>query len=432
MDRLASGCLGVSATTGMPGPHLLAHALLFASSVVGGSVFYQVDENALPRSVGVSTTILTEDDKCPVWFHAATGKALETQRGIDRWIEKKRARIPRPTEIDAARKLVTAYGPCAEILPLEILKAMDGGAEIFPPEAHWFLHDTTRKGTIRELPGWAAYGPHFLAYAEGVECYRDLLGNTCRRDSLYAAAAQASDAVNVNIHGWAEFSSTVKLFRKEGVERMPSFGLLMKFPALGPQPFHSDERCEYYLEFFDAVLWMRLGPGYCFQPGPEIAELLQAEVEEQRKRSNGSGISEEAANPVPMLPWNIAALLRALGGDIGVVPENSSSVAVRACRIARFIHQLHLHTMGRIFPIEGNGNIDPMAAMITDKLSVGSLTSRELTRKIHRMDAQNLRIRLEFLERKGMACRDPDGKWKLEPFEWENFADLVEPLSAES
>lgn len=432
MDRLAGGCLGVSTTTGMPPPHLLAHALLLASSVVGGSVCYRVDENALPRPVGMSATILTEDDKCPVWFHAATGKALETQRGIDRWIEKKRAEIPRPAEIDAARRLVATYGPFAEILPLEIVKAMDGGAETLPPEAHWFLHDITRKGSIRELPAWAAYGRHFLAYAEGVECYRDLLENSRRRDSLYAAAAQNSDEPAVTIHGWAEFSSVINLLRKERMERLPPFGLVMEFPPLGPQPFHSDDRCGAYLEFFEATLWIRLGSGYCFQPGPEIAEILNTEVGEQRERSKGSGTAEVIANPVPMLPWNLAALLQVLGGDIGVVPESSSSVAVRACRIARFIHQLHLHTLRRIFPIDGNGNVDSVAAMTLDKLSVRPLTPRELTRKIHRIDSQSLRIRLEFLEGKGMTCRDPDGRWKLAPFKWENFADLVKPLSAES
>jgi len=435
-DLLIAGCLNVSHTTGVPVQYLLSHALLFATAVVGGSACYRTHANQAPQLVGTPATFLSPEDVCPYWFATATGGALDLQERITARAEMKMPLGLTSTQVKEAKRLVKMHAPLRHIMPPSLQDAMVHGLPSLTPASFQFLHDV-RKGSVRKGPQLTLYGPHLLAYTEGERCYRDLLGKRLRPNSLYTAAANPSAEARVSIHGWAEFCPIKDLLRKQGVEVIPAFGFLLKVSALKEQSFVADDISGLYLRFFELILRRRIDYPMYFLPRPEIAEILNAEVQAQAERFRIGGMPEEIVNPRPMLPWNVATILWAIERNTHPDSENITALAKKACRIACFIHELHVHTLRRIFPTPDNGTTDQMDAAIVDKLSVEPLHLRALMRKLHRVGAENLRIRLGLLEENGIIGLNLSGdvgdskvKWHVRPFPAENFGDIAVRLSA--
>jgi hypothetical protein len=430
-DLLIGGCLKVSRVTGIPAQYLVSHALLFATAAVGGAACYRTHPDQAPQLVGSPATILSREDVCPHWFEAATRGALELQERITARAKSGKALGLTHAQVRSAKRLAKMHAPLQRIMPSPLQDAMIHGSSSLAPTSFQFLHDV-RNGSVRKEPALTHYGPHLLALAQGGACYRDLLGKRLQPNSLHAAAASPSAASRVTIHGWADFPVIRGLLRRQGMEVMAPFGFLLEVPAMKEQPFMTDGTWSLYLQFFHLVLEWRTGCPMYFSPEPEITEILNAGVREQAERSRSGGMPSEVANPRPMLAWNIATILWAIERSVHAYPENIRVLAERACRISRFIHELHVHTLRGIFPTLQNGTTDPMNAAIIDKLSVEPLHLRQLMRKIHRSGAEDLRNRLGFLENDGVVRRDPDGKWRVRPFPVENFADIAVSLSAET
>lgn len=435
-DILIAGCLNVTQATGVPAPYLIAHALLFATAVVGGMACYKTQADQAPQLIGTPVTLLSRDDRCPYWFAAATGGAIDLQERITSRGEIKLPLGLTPEQVKMAKRLVKAHAPLRHIMPSSLQDAMVHGLPSMKPISFQFLHDV-RKGSIRKGPPLSAYGPHLLAYAEGEACYRDLLGKRLRPNSLCRLASNPSPEARVTIHGWAEFGPMSDLLRKRGMEVIPGFGFLMGVPELSEQPFPVTDTSSLYLRFFNLILQLRVDYPKVFLPEPEVIRMLDAEVRAQAERFSIGGVEQEVVNPRPMLPWNIATVLWAIERNNRPEPEKIPELAKKACRIARFIHELHVHILRRIFPTPENGTTDAMDASIVDKLSVEPLKLRELMRKIHRSEAENLKIRLEFLEQDGVIEREPadEGgeageKWRTRAFPVGDFADIAVRLSA--
>ncbi|GAA5119540.1 hypothetical protein GCM10023212_11880 [Luteolibacter yonseiensis] len=73
-----------------------------------------------------------------------------------------------------------------------------------------------------------------------------------------------------------------------------------------------------------------------------------------------------------------------------------------------------------------DGEADPISALILDKLAVAPLQPRELARKFHRVTAQELKWRLEFLAENGKIERNGEGKWSMRDFSRLNFSRFGE------
>ena len=435
-DVLIAGCLNVAHLTGIPAPYLIGHALLFATAVVGGSACYRTQADQAPQLIGTPVTLLSADDECPYWFASATGGALDLQERLTARTEMKLPLGLRPEQVKMAKRMVKAHASLRHIMPPSLQDAMIHGLPSMTPASFQFLQDL-RNGSVRKGPPLSAYGPHLLAYAEGEACYRDLLGKRLRPNSLYAMAANPSAEAWVTIHGWTEFEPTKELLRKRGMEVIPAFGFLLGVPKLSEQAFPVADVSNLYLRFFNLILQLRIDYPKVFLPEPEVIEMLNAEVRAQAERFSIGGVDEEVINPSPMLPWNIATVLWAIEREVRPDPEKVAVLAEKACRIARFLHELHVHTLRRIFPTPENGTTDAMDASIVDKLSVEPLKLRQLMRKIHRSEAENLKIRLGFLEQDGVIERESaeEGreaveKWRVRPFPVGDFADLAIRLSA--
>lgn len=435
-DLLIAGCLNVTQVTGVPAPYLIAHALLFATAVVGGMACYKTHVDQVPQLIGTPTTLLSLDHRCPYWFAAAIGGAIDLQERIS---SQGKIKLPlglTPEQVKMAKRLVKAHAPLRHIMPSSLQDAMVHGLPSMKPVSFQFLHNV-RNGSVRKGPPLSAYGPHLLAYAEGEACYRDLLGKRLRPNSLYRLASNPSAEARVTIHGWAEFGPMTDLLRKRGMELIPGFGFLMDVPELSEQPFPVTDPSSLYLRFFNQILQLRVDYPKVFLPEPEVIGILDAEVRAQADRFSIGGVEKDVVNPRPMLPWNIATVLWAIERNTRSEPEKISELAKKACRIARFIHELHVYTLRRIYPTPKNGTTDMVDAAIVDILSVGPLKLRELMRKIHRSKAENLKIRLGFLEQNGvieLKAAEERGeagvKWRTRAFPVENFANIAVRLSA--
>lgn len=435
-DLLISGCLNVSQSAGIAAPYLIGHALLFATAVLGGSASYRTCADQAPQLIATPATLLSSDEQCPSWFSLATGEAIELQGRITRRAE---ARLPiglTPAQVKMAKRMVKANASLRHILPNSLQSAMAHGLATMTPASFQLLHDV-RNGSLREGSSLNAYGPHLIAYAEGEACYRDLIGKRWKHNSLYAAASSPSAAARVTIHGWAEFTATKSFFRKQEVESIHPFGVLLKIPGVSGNEGRAIETSSLYMRFFNLILQLRIGCPRVFMPDPEVIEILNEEVRAQAARSRLEGADIKVVNPCPMLPWNIATVLWTIERGSRSAPENIPALVEKACRIARFSHELHIHTARRIFPTSGDASSTKLDASIVDKVSVAPLQLRELMRKIHRSEAGILRSRLQILEGAGLifreesiAGRESSEKWCARPFPIGDFNDIPARMSA--
>ncbi len=432
---LIAACRNVGECTGVPAEFLFAHALLFGTVMIGGKACYRREKGQPPQIVRSPSTILTEDDRCPLWFKAAVFRAVERQQTITDRAEKLLLAQPTPRQIKTARHLKQMYAPVQDLIPDPLTRLMRTSVPKMTVPMFDFLHDVAKKGSIRRQPDANAFGSDLLALAIGHHSHADLLGKRYRPNALFAEAGDPNAASRVSIHGWAEFDPVKKLFRRTGFEPLPPFGWLLTVSAMNPPPFAQDDLSAQYRSYFDHLFTLRMSAPQTFLPEQEIVEILDAAVAEQANKVQIAGVDDSILNPHPMLPWQVATILWANErSQEHPNPENHRALAELACQVARFIHASHLHTLRRMFPTPENGSADPIDAAIVDKLAVKPLHVRELSRRFHRLPTKNLRVRLRFLAEDGIiTCGDDDEgseTWFATAFDVEKSGGFLGSLSA--
>jgi hypothetical protein len=429
---LIAACRNVGECTGVPAEFLFAHALLFGTVMIGGKACYRREKGQPPQIVRSPTTILTEDERCPVWFNAAVFRAVERQQTITDRAEKLLLAQPKPRQIKAAKRLRKMYAPVQDLIPDPLTRLMHTSVPKMTVPMFDFLHDVAEKGSVRRQPVANAFGSDLLALAIGHHSYADPLGNYYRSNSLFAEAGNPNAASRVSIHGWAEFNPMKKLMRKTGFDPLVPLGWLLTVPGVNPPPFAADHLSAQYRSYFDHLFTLRMSAPHTFLPEQEIVEILDAAVAEQANKVQIAGMDESFLNPHPMLPWQVATILWTNErSQEDPNAENHRALAELACQVARFIHASHIHTLGRIFPTPKNGSTDPIDAAIVDKLAVKPLNVRELTRGFHRLPTEKLRIRLRFLVENGIITRDEEAdSWFAPPFDIDKSGGFLGYLSA--
>jgi hypothetical protein len=429
---LIAACRNVGECTGVPAEFLFAHALLFGTVMIGGKACYRREKGQPPQIVRSPTTILTEDDHCPVWFKAAVFRAVERQQTITDRAEKLLLAQPKPRQIKNARRLKQMYAPVEDLIPDPLTCLMRTSLPKMTVPMFDFLHDVAERGSIRRQPDANAFGSDLLALAIGHRSHRDLLGKRYRPNSLFAETGNPNATSRVSIYGWVEFDPVKKLFRKTGFEPLPPFGWLLTVPGVNTPPFAQDDLSAQYRSYFDHLFMLRMSAPVTFLPEQEIVEILDAAVTEQASRVQIAGMDDPILNPHPMLPWQVATILWTNERSQEYPnPANHRSLAELACQVARFIHASHLHTLRRIFPTPENGFADPIDAAIVDKLAVKPLQVRELSRRFHSLPTENLRVRLSLLAEDGIVTRTEDDEtWFTPPFNVEKFGGFLGSLSA--
>jgi hypothetical protein len=431
---LITACRNVGECTGVPAEFLFAHALLFGTVMLGAKACYRRDKGQPPQIIRSPTTILTGDDRCPAWFETAVERAVERQQTVTDRANSFLIAQPTPKQIKTARRLKQMYGPVEDLVPDPLQRLMRTSVPKMTAPMFDFLHDVAEKGSIRRQPEASAFGSDLIALAIGHQSHVDLLGKRSRPNSLFAEAGNRSAISRVSIHGWAEFDPVKKLLRKIGFEPLPPFGWLLTLPAMTPPPFAADHLSDHYRSFFNHLFTLRMDAPHTFFPEPEIAEVLDHAVAEQ----GGVRIAEMdemLLNPHAMLPWQLATVLWSIERTHeNPQPENHRPLSELACKVARFIHAGHIHTLRRIFPTPENGTTNPVDAAIVDKLAVKPLHTRELVRQFHRLSTENLRIRLGLLAEDGILIRteDDDGSetWFTPPFDVGTGGGFLRSLSA--
>jgi hypothetical protein len=429
---LIAACRNVGHGTGVPAEFIFAHALLFGTVMIGGKACYRRERGQVPQIVRSPATILTDDERCPTWFSTAISRATERQETISKNVEKLILAEPTPKQIKTARRLKQMYAPVEDLIPDPLTRLLQTNVPTLTVPTFDFLHDVSEKGSIRRHHDLQAFGSDLLALAIGHGSYSDLLQKRYHPHSLFADAGSLNTPTRVSIHGWAEFNSVKKLFRKKGFEPLPPFGWLLTVPAMDPQPFALDQLSAHYSAYFDHLFTLRMGAPHTFLPEPKVIEILSTAVTEQASKVRLAGINETILNPHPMLPWQVATILWTIERTHeNPNPENQRPLAELACQVARFIHASHLHTLRRIFPTPENGTTDPIDAAIVDKLAVKPLHTRELARQFHRLPTENLRVRLGLLAEDGIVTRTEDDEtWFTPPFNVEKFGGFLGSLSA--
>ncbi|MBX3740143.1 MAG: hypothetical protein KF712_04080 [Akkermansiaceae bacterium] len=433
---LIAACRNVGECTGVPAEFIFAHALLFGTVMLGAKACYRRENGQPPQIIRSPATILTDDDRCPAWFETAVERAVERQQTVTDRANRFLIAQPTPKQINTARRLKQMYGPVEDLIPDPLQRLMRTSVPKMTVPMFDFLHDVAEKGSIRSQPEANAFGSDLIALAIGHRSHADLLGKRCRPNSLFAEAGNPNATTRVSIHGWAEFDPVKKLFRKTGFETLPPFGWLLTLPAMTPLPFVADHLSDHYRSFFNHLFTLRMDAPQTFFPEPEIVELLDHAVAEQGSKIQIAGMGETLLNPHPMLPWQLATVLWSIERtEHKPNPENHRPLAELACKVARFIHAGHIHTLRRIFPTPENGTTNPVDAAIVDKLAVKPLHTRELVRQFHRLSTENLRIRLGLLAEDGIVIRteDDDGNetWFTPPFDVGKSRGFLSSLSAE-
>ncbi len=431
-DSLIAACRNVGECTGVPFEFIFAHAFLFGTVMLGAKSCYRHKKGQAPQIIRSPATILTNDDRCPVWFEMAIERAMERQQTVTAGANKLILAQPTPKQIKTARRLQQMYAPVENLIPDPLMCLMRTSMPKVTVRMFDFLHDVSEKGSIRRQPEASAFGSDLLALAIGHRSYADLLEKRCRPNSLFAEAGNPSAIARVSIHGWAEFDPVKKLFRKIGFEPLPSLGWLLTVPAMNPPPFVADHLSDQYRSFFNHLFTLRMDAPQTFFPEPEIVSLLDHAVAEQGSKIRIAGMDETVLNPHPMLPWQLATVLWSCERtQENPKPENHRPLSELACKVARFIHASHIHTLRRIFPTPENGFTDPIDASIVDKLAVKPLHIRELARQFHRFPTENLRVRLGLLAEDGIVSfTEGDEAWFTTLLNVEKTGDFLRSLSA--
>jgi hypothetical protein len=432
---LIAACRNVGECTGVPAEFIFAHALLFATVMLGGKVCYRREKGQPPQIIRSPATILTGDDRSPAWFEVAIERAVERQQTVTDRANRLLLAQPTSRQIKTARRLKQMYAPVEDLIPDPLQRLVRTSVPKMTVPMFDFLHDVAKKGSIRIQPEANAFGSDLLALAIGHRSQADLLGKRHRLNSLFSEAGNPNAATRVSIHGWAEFEQVKKLFRKTGFEPLQPFGWLLTVPAMNPPPFAADHLSDHYRSFFNHLFILRMDAPQTFRPEPEIVEILDQAVTQQGSKIQIAGMDETLLNPHPMLPWQLATVLWTIERtEENPTPQSHRPLAELACQVARFIHAGHIHSVRRIFPTPENGFTNPIDAAIVDKLAVKPLHTRELVRQFHRLPTENLRIRLTLLAEDGIVVRteDDEGRetWSTPPFDVGKSGGFLSALSA--
>jgi len=431
-DSLIAACRNVGECTGVPFEFIFAHALLFGTVMLGAKFCYRRKKGQAPQIIRSPATILTNDDRCPVWFEIAVERAVERQQTVTDRANRLILAQPTPKQIKTARRLQQMYAPVEDLIPDPLMQLLRTSVPKMTVPMFDFLHDVNKKGSIRRQPEANAFCSDLLALAIGHRSHADLMGKRHRPNSLFTEAENPNSTNRISIHGWGEFEPMKKLFRKTGFEPLRPFGWLLAAPAMNPPPVVADHLSNHYRSYFDHLFTLRMDIPHTFFPEPDIVGHLDHAVAEQGSRVQITGMDDTLFNPHPMLPWQVATVLWSIERtQENPKPENHFPLAELACQVARFIQASHRHTLRRFFPTPENGSTDAVDASIVDKLAVTPLHIRELTRQFHRLPTENLRVRLGLLAEDGIISFTKGGEtWFTTPLDVEETGSFLRSLSA--
>ncbi|MBK1818223.1 hypothetical protein JIN84_21545 [Luteolibacter yonseiensis] len=425
-DYLFACCRNVAHETGVPAQLIFAHALLFATALLGDKACYRRMIPQAPQIIASPVTVITLDQQCPTWLLSVFSRTIGHQQSMTKRAQDSFNLLPRPRDIKRAKNLIRMYAPIRELLPNDLEFAADTGVIRSTPEIYVCL-GRSREEAVTTASSERAFSPRLLALSVGVDSYKNIITGPSRWRSPERTAVETLASSRTTRQGWGQLLPMRKLLRKVGFAGLPPLGWLLEYPEETAAPDFSENVPQPYLRFFDQLFSLRLGPPVTFLPDPAVIEMLDAAVAAQGQRTGPSGVPSEVVNPEPMLPWQIATVFWSIERcHDNPNPENKLLLADRACQIARLIHELHISTLGGIFPMVTDGEADPISALILDKLAVAPLQPRELARKFHRVTAQELKWRLEFLAENGKIERNGEGKWSMRDFSRLNFSRFGE------